>query len=428
MVKNKIKKDPIYERWRTKIFLITWLGYASYYLTRKAFPVAKLGFEDDASINMTTSMMANIDAAYLIAYAIGQFVFGMMVDRFGSRKIILVGMLTSVGAAVLMGSAFGYAFFIGIIVIQGFSQATGWAAFCKNLSTFYSVKERGRVMGLWCSNFAVGSLVSTPLIAWIAYGVFDTWRMALWSAGGFLFIVWLLQILFQRNSPEDVGLVSINRYHEIETEAESEELQTEQSKEKLTFRDELKIITTDRTVMLLGLVYFLLKPARYAILFWGPFIVYEHFKEAGKFAAATVPITFEIAGVLSPVILGYISDKYMGSRRYKICIISLFGLSISLFVFPLLLASHSLILVGVAFFFIGMMQFGPDAMLSSTAAIETGSGKRAGTVLGFVNGCGSIGAILGGVIPGYLGAEQAFTFLAIANLIAVLLLLPMRNK
>jgi len=426
MMKSTFKKDPIYERWRIKIFLITWLGYASYYLTRKAFPVAKLGFEDDASIDMTTSMMANIDAAYLIAYAIGQFVFGMLVDRFGSRKIILAGMLTSVGAALLMGSAFGYAFFIGIIVIQGFSQATGWAAFCKNISTFYSVKERGRVMGLWCSNFAVGSLVSTPLIAWVAYSVFDTWRMALWSAGGFLFIVWLLQILFQKNSPKDVGLVDINTYHLIDSKIEvSKEEQTE---EKLSFRQELKIITTDRTVMLLGLVYFLLKPARYAILFWGPFIVYEHFKEVGKFAAATVPITFEIAGVLSPVVLGYISDKYLGSRRYKICIVSLFGLSISLYVFPLLLASHSLLLVGVAFFFIGMMQFGPDAMLSSTAAIETGSSKRAGTVLGFVNGCGSIGAILGGVIPGYLGAEQAFMFLAIANLVAALLLLPMRKK
>jgi len=416
----------LYERWRIKIFLITWLGYASYYLTRKAFPVAKLGLVDDTSINISQQMMANIDATYLLSYAIGQFVFGMLVDRFGSRTIILSGMLTSVVAAALMGASFGVAFFIGVMIIQGLAQATGWSAFCKNISGFFSVNERGQVMGLWCSNFAVGSLVSTPFIAFIAYGVFDSWRVAFWAAAVSLFVVWILQVLFQKNSPADVNLPDINTYHGIDTDYTTED---EESREgKLTFRQELKIITSDRTVMLLGLVYFLLKPARYAILFWGPFIVYEHFQDSGKFAAATVPITFEIAGVLSPLVLGYISDRYLGSRRYKICIISLLGLSLSLFAFPIFLATNSLFLVGVSFFFIGMMQFGPDAMLSSTAAIETGSHNRAGTVLGFVNGAGSIGAILGGIIPGYFKADTAFAILAAANLTAALLLVPMRKK
>jgi sugar phosphate permease len=418
------KKNPLYERWRIKIFLVTWLGYAAYYLTRKAFPVAKLGLEDDTSINITQEMMANIDATYLLFYAIGQFIFGMLVDRFGSRTIILAGMLTSAAAAALMGASFGYAFFIGVMVLQGLSQATGWSAFCKNISSFFSFNERGRVMGLWCSNFAVGSLVSTPFLALIAYSYFDSWRVAFWAAGASLFLVWLVQLLFQKNSPEDIGLPDINTYHGIEDECTTQEC----SSDSLTFKQELKIITSDRNVVLLGVVYFLLKPARYAILFWGPFIVYEHFKDAGKFVAATVPITFEIAGILSPLVLGYISDKYLDSRRYKICIVSLAGLSLSLFAFPLLLVSHSLLLVGVAFFFIGMMQFGPDAMLSSTAALETGSHKRAGTVLGFVNGCGSVGAIMGGVIPGYFTVDTAFILLASANLIAAGLLLPMRKK
>ena len=34
-------KNPKYERWRWQIFGITWLAYAGYYLTRKAFAVAK---------------------------------------------------------------------------------------------------------------------------------------------------------------------------------------------------------------------------------------------------------------------------------------------------------------------------------------------------------------------------------------------------
>jgi len=31
------------KRWRIQIFAITWLAYAAFYFTRKAFSVAKLG-------------------------------------------------------------------------------------------------------------------------------------------------------------------------------------------------------------------------------------------------------------------------------------------------------------------------------------------------------------------------------------------------
>ncbi|MGV8190071.1 MFS transporter, partial [Pseudomonas aeruginosa] len=42
-------------------------------------------------------------------------------------------------------------------------------------------------------------------------------------------------------------------------------------------------------VLVLGIAYFLLKPARYAILLWGPVIIYERMPEIGKVASAIVP-------------------------------------------------------------------------------------------------------------------------------------------
>ena len=35
------------QRWRMQIFAITWVAYAAFYFTRKAFSVAKLGIADD---------------------------------------------------------------------------------------------------------------------------------------------------------------------------------------------------------------------------------------------------------------------------------------------------------------------------------------------------------------------------------------------
>lgn len=51
---------------------------------------------------------------------------------------------------------------------------------------------------------------------------------------------------------------------------------------------------------------------------------------------------------------------------------------------------------------IGLTIYGADAMISCIAAVDFGTSKHAGTATGIINGCGSVGAILGGLLPGYL--------------------------
>ena len=61
--------NPNYERWRIRIFAITWIAYAGFYFTRQTFSVAKLGILEDPvlHLHLTKSVMANLDAAYLAA-------------------------------------------------------------------------------------------------------------------------------------------------------------------------------------------------------------------------------------------------------------------------------------------------------------------------------------------------------------------------
>ena len=48
--------------------------------------------------------MADLDALYLAAYAVGQFMWGVFADRFGTRVVVLGGLLTSALAALMMGT------------------------------------------------------------------------------------------------------------------------------------------------------------------------------------------------------------------------------------------------------------------------------------------------------------------------------------
>src|SRR6476661_1956349 len=92
-----------YARWRFQIFLITWMAYAGFYLTRKSFAVAKIGIQKDPVLHLGDNQMAWMDLFNLAAYAVGQFVFGMAGDRVGPRRIVLAGMIGSVIAGVIMG-------------------------------------------------------------------------------------------------------------------------------------------------------------------------------------------------------------------------------------------------------------------------------------------------------------------------------------
>src|SRR5438876_12307857 len=120
-------KDRVYERWRVQIFAVTWLAYAGYYLTRKAFSVAKNELKRPEVLGLTKSQMSVMDVSYSAGYALGQFAFGALGDRFGTRRIILLGMMASILTSVLTAVS-STAVALGILfTLQGVWQSSGWA-------------------------------------------------------------------------------------------------------------------------------------------------------------------------------------------------------------------------------------------------------------------------------------------------------------
>ncbi|AYC34446.1 MFS transporter [Pseudomonas cavernae] len=406
------------QRWRLQIFAITWLAYAAFYFTRKAFSVAKLGIADDASFELEKATMANLDALYLGAYAIGQFTWGILADRFGPRVVVLGGLIISAVVAVIMGSFATLPIFATCMVVQGLAQSTGWAGLCKNIGSFFATHERGRVLGLWSSCYAFGGLVASPFAGWWAYQVYGDWRAAFFSSAVVVAVVAVLFFILQRNTPQDVGLPPV----EV-----ADEPQRDGNGRHASFGSCLKTIMQNRTVLVLGLAYFLLKPARYAILLWGPVMVYERMPSIGKVASAIVPTAFEVAGLVGPLLIGLLSDRLFGARRFPACVISLLGLTVCLALFVPAMQSGSVLVVVGLLFMMGLTLYGPDSMISSSAAIDFGKGS-AGTAAGFVNGCGSIGAILGGLLPGYFDTETVFLVFTITALLATALLVPHWNS
>jgi OPA family sugar phosphate sensor protein UhpC-like MFS transporter len=416
--------DRKYERWRWQIFAITWLAYAGFYLTRKSFAVAKIDMGNPSGLGLSSTQMSWIDAASLITYALGQFVCGICGDRFGTRKVVILGMAGSVIAATAMGRSSLVPWLIFFSALQGLFQSTGWSPLAKNMGAFFSQGERGTVMGLWLTNYAVGGFIGSLYAGYVG-GLFG-WRYAFWIPAATLAVILLLFIRFQRNKPEDVGLPPIEIYH-----GESQPQLGPEARAVVATNGSWQVILEvlkSPMVLLLALVYFFMKPARYAILLWGPKYLNEQL-HTGMAQSGSLGGLFELAGPVSVFLAGFVSDKFFGTRRNPVCVVCLLSSGLLLYFMDKL--PHTAAMLGGGLFLLGLFLFPPDSLVSGTAAIDFGTRKGAATAAGLINGCGSLGAIFGGTIPGLLhdrwGWNGVFTCLSVTLIIAGLLLLPKWN-
>ncbi len=412
------------QRWRWQIFGITWLAYAGFYLTRKSFAVAKIEMGAVSGPGLALDQMAWMDGAFLTAYAVGQFLSGMCGDYFGPRRVILVGMLGSVVAAMAMGASSLVPMMGFFFCLQGLCQSAGWAPLTKNVGSFFARKERGTVLGLWCTNYAAGGFVASLFAGY--FGSRWGWRWAFFMPAVALLGIWVLFYLLQRDRPEDIGLPAVEDPPASGPggAAMNPDNPTGSTGNLATALEVLK----SPMVLLLAAVYFLLKPARYAILFWAPKYLNEKLG-TGMAESGVLSSLFELAGPLSVLAAGVLSDRLFKTRRNPVIIISLLLLSVLLFSLDRLPPSR--LMLGGCLFLIGFLLFGPDSLISSTSPVDFGAQRGASTAVGLISGCGSVGAIVGGTIPVFFharwGWRGVFTVLAISVFIAGAILLPKWN-
>jgi len=381
-------------------------------------------------LGLTKAQMSGMDAAYSAVYALGQFFWGTLGDRYGTRKVILFGMMASIVTAAMMGTL-GTVLWMGVLfAFQGLWQASGWAPLGKNMGEFFSRRERGGVMGFWCTSYALGGFIASIIAGYAAksYG----WRYAFFVPAGLLAVIWIVFLLFQKNLPEDVGLPPIELYH-AESEALISAKDSPGQEREGTWHIVLEVLH-NRMVWYLGAVYFLVKPTRYLLLFWSPVYIAERMG-TDTLQSGWLSGMFDLAGPIGTLAGGIMSDKIFSSKRMPVCVLSLFSLAALMLVFPFIPLSRAG--MGLGMFAMGFLIFIPDSLISGTASIDFGTKKGASTANGVVNGLGSVGQMIGVMLPGsvesLLGKGHniwpgIFVGLGISLALAGLLLAPLWNR
>ena len=405
--------------WRWRILTATYFSYAGYYLCRKAFSICKKDIE--GAFSLDASGVAHIWTAFLIAYMLGQFLNGLLGRKLGSKLLLLLGMGISLGCNIVFGFTNSYATFIGFMVLNGFAQASGWPGNVGGVSHWLRKEERGRIMGIWSTNYLVGN-IGVKYLAGFMLG-YAGWRSAFWACSIGMGLFWFLVLVWHRNRPEDVGLEPI-----VTRDDEVEEKTTE--KQAKSFAGFARVLFNP-VIVLMGLTYFTLKFLRYSLDSWLPYFLQKsEFQLAGDLAAYYSSI-FDWAGLAGVLIAGWSLDRVFKGNWRLLCLIMTAGMT-GAYGLVILFGTYGPFTLACLYGLVGFMLYGPDSILNGAGAIATAGRRDALSAVGVINGIGSIGPVVQEEVIAWLydkyGSFEPFKALCVymglaATLMLVLLLI-----
>jgi MFS family permease len=150
---------------RTQGVALTLLVLAGFvnYLDRSTLAVANSTMAHDLSFSPT--QMGLLLAVFSWAYAVAQLPVGGLLDRFGARITLGIGMCVWSLAQAAIGGMTQLSHLLGARVLLGLGEAPQFPAGAKVVSEWFHPKERGVPSGIFNMASSLGPAISQPILS-----------------------------------------------------------------------------------------------------------------------------------------------------------------------------------------------------------------------------------------------------------------------
>lgn len=394
-LQDKVQIDQDYKYWRLRTFYSMYLGYAVFYFTRKSVTFALPFIEQD--LGFTKTELGFLSTVLYLSYGFSKFLSSMVSDQANPRYFMAFGLIATGIFNIAFSLSSSLIFFSLFWFLNGVAQGCGWPPVAKQLTYWFSQKERGAWWSFATTSHNLGGGLIPLFIAGVAYA--SNWRMALTATGLLAILGGLWLINRMRDRPESLGLPIVEKYKNDTEALKKAGEQKEKSKsgfKNLLFGEVLK----NPGVWLLAFSYFFVYVLRTACNDWGVFYLmdtkgYDH-------VTASFAITFfEVGGFLGVITAGMASDKIFRGKRIPYMLYSTILLGAALFFFVTNPEKKPILdsfLMGV----LGFLIFGPQ-LLVGLASSEFVNKRVACSANGFAGlfaylGAAATGAPLGKVL------------------------------
>lgn len=422
-----LKHPPGFRPRRGVNWMFVGLLYTSFYMCRYNLSIANSAIS--AEFGFSKAQIGNIITTALLAYAGGQVINGLLADRLGGKRAMLIG----AGGTILMNILFGAASFWGLLWlfvmirgIDGYFQAFGAPGMVKINAAWFRPTERGTFAGIFgfminLGRFGIFKLGPALLAGFVFLGMWRIpplhWRWLFYAPACIAFLVAMGVLLFVKDAPEMVGFPPVNPEEE------------EGGEVRAPLATVFKTIVSNPVIWIVALAYACTGSVRQTVDQWFPRLLQEvHHVDLNSREFQLVAFLIPVVASLGSLISGIISDKVFHGRRAPVAA-ALYFIETAV-----ILAAAQFHTVQMVMFFMILISFTANSthsILGTAAAMDIGGAKMAGFASGVIDSFQYLGGSLAGVVLGTLldrSWNWYFYFMAPFGIIGGLLMLSILGR
>jgi len=399
-------------RWRIATLICAAIAIS--YFDRQTLPVAIAAIQRE--IPITNTQFAQLQTAFLLAYAFMYAGGGKLIDVLGTRTGFLAIMLWWSVACASHGLATSFALLATSRLLLGMGEGGGFPAATKAVAEWFPVRERSTAMGIINAGTAVGAVIAPPAIALVITTLNWRWVFFLSGAAGLLWTLWWVREY--RPPATHPGLTQPER-DEI-AEVFQERKQQEQGIPWLR-------LFSYRQVWGLVIGKFLSDAAWYFYLFWLPKYLYDVRGFDTKSVGYLAWIPYAASGIGS--LTGGWFSSWLIRRGHSVNVARKVALGASAAVMPLIIfvpwspVGVAIVLFSVAFF--GQQSWSTLVMILPADIFPR---RAVGAVAGLVGFGGAMGGAVFGQLVGWmldhgLGYKPVFAMVSTFHVMAFCVIL-----
>ena len=374
------------------------LLYTSFYTCRYNFAIANKSISDE--FGFTKGQMGTIITTALFAYACGQIINGLLTDRIGGKRAMLIG----AAGTVIMNILFGFASFAGMLSLfllirglDGYLQSFGAPGMVKINAAWFAKTERGRFAGIFgfminAGRFLINTFGPALLAGFVFLGLWHVpplhWRWLFWIPAGLAVLAAVTMAFIAKETPQQAGFPPVDEEHIRGDETHA------------SIATVFKAIASNPVIWVVALAYGCTGAVRQGIDQW----FFRFMQEVHHFDLHDV--RFKYLGVLIPfvasagsLISGYVSDLVFNGRRAPVAA-GLYFLEAGI-----ILVAAQFTSANTAVFFLILISFTANAthsLLGTAAAMDIGGARMAGFASGLIDSFQYFGGSLAGLLLGHL--------------------------
>ncbi|MGH8781835.1 MFS transporter [Paraburkholderia sp.] len=359
------------------------------YLDRSTLSIANHSVSGE--LGLSASQMGLLLSAFSFAYAFSQLPMGVLLDRFGARLMLGVGMLVWSVAQLFGGLVQTLPQFLVARICLGIGEAPQFPAGAKVVSEWFTLRERGRPTGIFTTSSTIGPALAPPILTALLL-VFG-WRWMFVVMGVLGIAVATGWYIVYRNRA-DIQLAPDEVVHLTEEEPHA------RAERRMTFAEWRGLFTSPTTWGMIfgfmGVIYMV-----WLYLTWLPaYLEHErHLSIAKTGWIVSIPYLFGTLGMLSS---GFVADGLMArgvspirSRKWPICTGLIFA---AVFTVPAAYTPNTtlaIVYLSFAMYFINLASGGawalvsvaaPRHLVASLGSIQNFGGYFGGSFAPFITG------------------------------------------